>query len=537
VSGGSAAGGGFDFQAFVSAYVAAHVLVKRQLRWCELWPAKAPSAVLAETGGPGDDLRVEIGDGLHCIEVQAKRGLAAGDSFREAMLKLAVGVSNDRNVLGALVIDSTSGQTIREFAEDIRRIAQGRVDQLKPVAGDFLVAMKSNNLDPVATTQRLAVITIDPKVDVRYVLEILTQAIGGQDAEHAWSTLKRDALELIASRGRRDSESLWKLLNSEGIDDSNRTPEFRDDWLRVYRGRLSGLYAQWDAELVQLTLSAPYDPKSSPSFDAMYVPLKFSELNPAMAQRQQIQEQAFGVDEILQLQHSVLISGPTGSGKTTWIRWAFRQLLTSERSFPLFIAVRDLVRQWSAAEPGAERSLDVYLQRRFEEHVPAASGISILKLLDGPSAPKPFLLVDGWDEVGQHGEEFRTKLLGLLKENPRLIAVVTSRPYGAQRPSRSEGFSIRHLVGLSDLAISDLTAKFMKLSTGSERAETRTRRFIEELRRSPDRLEMARTPLLLTMMLFLARHHELPRSRHKLYEACVEHLFSTVSIRAIRCCR
>jgi hypothetical protein len=47
------------------------------------------------------------------------------------------------------------------------------------------------------------------------------------------------------------------------------------------------------------------------------------------------------------------------------------------------------------------------------------------------------LLIDGWDELGDLGEEVREKLAGFLEIFPRVLAVVTSRPYGEGRPSRA----------------------------------------------------------------------------------------------------
>ena len=84
-SGGSGGAGGYRYQALAAAYVAAHALASRPLNW--IAPAAAgavPLAVWSETGGPGDDLKVELrgsqeaGNGL--LEVQAKRGIGMGST-------------------------------------------------------------------------------------------------------------------------------------------------------------------------------------------------------------------------------------------------------------------------------------------------------------------------------------------------------------------------------------------------------------------------------------------------------------------------
>jgi hypothetical protein len=70
--GGPAVFAGTNYQAGVIAYVFAHVLAYRRLDW--LTPVDdTPSAVSAETGGPGDDVRIEFGE-AQTFEVQAKAG-------------------------------------------------------------------------------------------------------------------------------------------------------------------------------------------------------------------------------------------------------------------------------------------------------------------------------------------------------------------------------------------------------------------------------------------------------------------------------
>ena len=71
-SGGAAGGGGFNFQARATAYVYAHVLAGRAMNFADNhYPV--PLAVWAESGGPGDDIRVEC-EGGGVLEIQAKRG-------------------------------------------------------------------------------------------------------------------------------------------------------------------------------------------------------------------------------------------------------------------------------------------------------------------------------------------------------------------------------------------------------------------------------------------------------------------------------
>jgi len=71
--GGSATFSGTSHQAGVIAFVYAHMLAEARLDW--LRPSDdTPLAVEAETGGAGDDLRIEFGR-AQSVEVQAKHGL------------------------------------------------------------------------------------------------------------------------------------------------------------------------------------------------------------------------------------------------------------------------------------------------------------------------------------------------------------------------------------------------------------------------------------------------------------------------------
>src|SRR4029079_11061866 len=85
-SGGGAAGsGGYDFQARVLAYVAAHIVGGRRLDWFDD-QADIPTAGGAGTGGPGDDLQLECAKGP--VEAQVKRGLDR-TGLREVVARFA----------------------------------------------------------------------------------------------------------------------------------------------------------------------------------------------------------------------------------------------------------------------------------------------------------------------------------------------------------------------------------------------------------------------------------------------------------------
>ena len=104
-SGGSGGGGGYRYQALAAAYVAAHALACQPLNWVGSIDA-VPFAVWAETGGPGDDLKVEFVSGPD-LEIQAKKGQEKNAKLWKALLRLARGLEDDASLACMLLVDTT----------------------------------------------------------------------------------------------------------------------------------------------------------------------------------------------------------------------------------------------------------------------------------------------------------------------------------------------------------------------------------------------------------------------------------------------
>lgn len=175
-------------------------------------------------------------------------------------------------------------------------------------------------------------------------------------------------------------------------------------------------------------------------------------------------------------------------------------------------------------DKGGTASVEAYLAHWLESVAPGfeGSGVSVTYLLSA-EAWIPFILVDGWDELGDIGTTFREKLLGLIQEFSRINVLVTSRPYGSSPPSSSDGFDQLHVQPLNQNEIRTFAQQFYR--NGYEEEETvvleRTKQFEVALTRSADGQLMAKTPLLLTMMLFINRSKRLPDKRHELYRECL----------------
>jgi hypothetical protein len=109
-----------------------------------------------------------------------------------------------------------------------------------------------------------------------------------------------------------------------------------------------------------------------------------------------------------------------------------------------------------------------------------------------------------------------------------VLAVVTSRPYGQSRPTGSEGFEVLDIQPLADAEIAAFSRRFHARVYGEDEraADVSSKRFLAAVDTSPEAKSLARTALLLTMMLLISRDRPLPDKRHKLYEECLRNLLS-----------
>ncbi len=70
--GGAATTGGSHYQGSAIAVVYVHMLAQRRLGWFGDEVDDVPLAVSGETGGPGDDIRIEFGTRFGTTEAQVK---------------------------------------------------------------------------------------------------------------------------------------------------------------------------------------------------------------------------------------------------------------------------------------------------------------------------------------------------------------------------------------------------------------------------------------------------------------------------------
>ncbi len=314
-------------------------------------------------------------------------------------------------------------------------------------------------------------------------------------------------------------------------------------FVRIFRIAFRGAYSRWDLANVGVTQVGGATHPIDVRIDDMYVPLRLG-TNYDLGKFDQ--GEVITPEALLRRTKPLAIRGSAGSGKTTWMRWTFRRLLDFEHALPLMLVLRDLAMYWSDALAGNERSLEAFLDAWAAEQIGSGWEKGYVKqIFEAQNGPTPILLVDGWDELGPLGEKVRERLVGLMHLYPRLKVVVSSRPYGEGRPADVEGFETLELQPLSGTLgtagrpspagregargeIESLARNFFLRCYRDEEGSkvSSTAAFMDALARSVDAQTLARTPLLLTMMLLISRSRPLPDKRHDLYEACIDSLLT-----------
>lgn len=358
-----------------------------------------------------------------------------------------------------------------------------------------------------------------------------------------------------------DTPKSWRTRDVETSEEA-KTEEEREtarrqervlQFAQIYRQRLSGLYSSYDLKNLGV-LPGDVTRAQSPMLDDLYMPLRFDETF-------DIDKTNLGIllipKELLSLlyskvanfhlmvskritkgqetpefqRRSLAITGGPGSGKTTWLRYTFRRMREHLRTLPIPIELRMLATYWYApTTQKKEQHLEAYLEQWIQSQVPdfASAQVKLLDILSTQSPWQPVLLVDGWDELGDLGETIREQLLGMLERYPSLLVIATSRPYGSGRPSRSDGFLPFQVQPLNPTEIEEFAARFYERCYGEDAsvAKNQAEQFHTALTRSADASLMAKTPLLLTMMLFINRSKQLPDKRHQLYEEVLTSLLA-----------
>jgi hypothetical protein len=518
VTGGSAGAGGVSFQAQVTAIAFVHLMAGTAPPWLGALATAAPVAVAAETGGPGDDIRITLHDAA-IVEVQVKRGLNAGPDLWDPLLALAKGIEASTINFGLLIVSPDSSKTIwNELAIDITRIGDGRSDGLRELANVFLEKLKTAGLDSTKVCKALRIFVVhamdsdNASISIAQA-ELKYWGIDPDQLESAWKFLCADALSLIERRGLRDASSILRLLDQNGLklkSESTSPVSFIDE--------LCAAVTRNNAEFSIFGIQ-----KALP-LDISWIPLSLvvrgdgeppSGLEQALAQYHNWHTRDFGSnkDEIDPLSltrfypHCVVIAGP-GMGKSTYLKklaraFASERVPVLKANAPFVIA---RMRQGASFEEALwAHSLDGTGQ--------------VGEVVARDKVQNWLVLCDGLDECGSFQETFAEGLIGFLSRHPLARAVVATRPVGytTSRLSAWRHYEVLPLARGSEAG--HLEKLLTGLALGDKLIEDTLAFASAEMKRSKAGEVVTRSPLLLGLALSLSlRRIEFGASKSQLYE-------------------
>ncbi|NIF28888.1 hypothetical protein F3J44_21220 [Pantoea sp. Tr-811] len=424
--GGAAFGGGANFQAQLTAIVAAHVLGGKPLGWLEGICDDRPVAVWAESEGPGDDLRIELLDGSS-IEVQAKKGLERGDKLWAPLLRLAKAIHENQIAYGILVVASDTSATIRKnLADDIERIGQGRTDRLSVIGADLLSRLDKQGTPAIGICSSLRIREVETLIannrDVNVAMSVLREVCEDEaGASSAFDILGYRALRLIENRGRWALRDLVLLLRSKGI-------QLRNDGSPA---ALLNRHAKWvcsthnDYVIIGVTQRLSIEHLLPMQLE--HRPFEVEEAADALAaleRYQSIPSRPFGsnvFDSIWTARFkklAVVVAGP-GLGKSTMLRELAHQYALDG------FTVLSASLAWIAAGMREGRTFsDRLFTKSFD-----GSGVSASEIIHD----KQFhwvVLLDALDECGQDHAAIAEEIRCFSQGHPNARIVVTTRPIG-----------------------------------------------------------------------------------------------------------
>jgi hypothetical protein len=421
--GGSAGGGGFEFQASVSALCMAHMACGTALGWTDSGD-DIPLSVSVETGGAGDDISLTLANGS--VEIQAKlRARNTEDQLWQPLIKLCRYASIDATSNGVLAIGPASSNGIRvELARDIIRIGQGRLDDLSSLAITLIEKLQNASI-PISACARVRIQTIHvlQQDGASAISAVANLTHICNQPTLAWERLNAEGLRLIKLRGRQDTASIAKII-----------PELRDsgtigpaviatkllDW--TLRTTAAFTIPAWKKEFAVdndwIKLKAQSHTKSEISLDSLEAALTHYHKGSSLPHQTEFDAETLGYF----VRNCVVVAGP-GMGKSLLLRRISR-LLARKGEPSLLVRLRPLAERMRTGDTFLEAVLQLGLDgSSLSQSDVQRIGIDNLTLL-----------LDGMDESGDEQEEIARCANALASSHPRCRIVFATRPIGYETP-------------------------------------------------------------------------------------------------------
>src|SRR5262249_52361562 len=110
-------------------------------------------------------------------------------------------------------------------------------------------------------------------------------------------------------------------------------------FIKLYRDALMKLYSKWDLAPIGVTQNEGAGSPIEADLEEVYQPLRMGK---GYDLRKTESGRAILPNELLARDRNLVIRGAAGTGKTTWVRWTFRQLLRDPRALPIMVELRSL---------------------------------------------------------------------------------------------------------------------------------------------------------------------------------------------------
>ena len=435
-SGGAAGAGGFNFQAAITAIAYVHSLRGTPVQWTEGLTASPPVGVLSETGGPGDDISLELADGS-TVEVQVKKGLRATKAFWSVIDSLSEGIhsgiNSDRCTYGILIVCPSSSNTIRQdFANAIRKIGEKNCNDPSDQQSALTERLRQKGYDSAKICERLQIQTVAALSDHGDAIAAARAELGHICADtsqimSAWSVLYKNASEAIEKKGRRTISSLVTVLRSSNISiksDEKDSPAAISQallkWIDTTTEQFDVLGIDkplsTDTAWLQLQASVGYDSMKHGSSieDALH---SYHALSEKLANKDEniIDAKTIGTFR----KHCVVVGGP-GSGKSLLLKVLAREF-GKDAFVSLRVKLRDLAKRIETTGCTVEEGL-------------LSLGLGGSRISPGQLRSAGFsdlvFLCDGLDECGNFQPDIALGLKLISASSPSYRIIVTTRPIG-----------------------------------------------------------------------------------------------------------